>query len=145
MTVLHAKVWEYKGYLLCGATTTTTIEGETIRPTDRQSLGCVTFHTDKFLGVSAEAFELMKTIKNGFDDLSHIDWFITDEGESVFAWLGGLYVILDPKEVEGARYYAVREGMYVPIPNDPPDEAKAAVDRLIAEAAPQKPQWSAEE
>lgn len=83
-------------------------------------IGCTLINT-KRLGLSNEAYELIKATRRGRDAIGDLC------GEkNTFSWIGGLNAILGPK-LEGSKYYQVVED-YVTIENDVPAEVIAIID-----------------
>lgn len=104
-------------------------------PTNNHRMGCVVTDTKKTLGVSEEAFELMKLIQRNHDAIGDIGWWECDDGTYAFSWFGSVHRIIDPHTSEGDRTFRVLPSLKnacTIIPNDVPEEAKAAAD--LAEA-----------
>ncbi len=139
---LHARVLEYRGHLLCESLTFNTIRDECVRP-DSGAKGCVTFQTEKFLGASQEALDLMRTIPVGAEEVGNIAWFNNPGEGTAFAWLGGLCVVMDPATVEAAATFKVRDDLCVIVPNEVTAEAKNFVDQLIEVTAQKKAELEA--
>lgn len=89
--------------------------------------GQVIMNTDKNLGVSSEAVDLMKKVKAGHDSIGEIDWFSSAKGDT-FGWIGGPFTIVDPTTAETARNFSIRS--YQPIDNVVPAGAMAAIDSM---------------
>lgn len=96
-------------------------------------VGCVLEDTKASLGVSQEALDWMKQVKPSGDAIGEIMWWATQEGKKAFGWLGGLFklVRLDSSEglFLGQRGWQVFPEDCVLIPNEPPEEAMAAIER----------------
>lgn len=123
---MHAKITEYKGHLVCELIASASIKGEVRTSIDTKGvIGQVIMNTEKNLGVSPEALELMKNVKIGHDDLGDIDWFETTIG-GTFSWLGGPYAIKLPGDIETTRDFKILK--HVVIPNDTPQGAKDTID-----------------
>lgn len=58
-------------------------------------IGCVIIDTKLHLGISMEAFQLIKKMKPGHDDLGDIDWFACADGKKAFGWIGGFKRIVN--------------------------------------------------
>lgn len=56
-----------------------------------------------YVGISAEAYEVLKTIRKGRDSLGDIDLFATSDGSFAFATLGGPCVLVNPQDAEASR------------------------------------------
>jgi hypothetical protein len=65
-------------------------------PAGGQNIGCVLSRTNKFLGMSKEAFELLKTIKTSYDGIGDVMAWKAGE-DYCFGWLGGLRSLIDIK------------------------------------------------
>lgn len=63
-------------------------------------------------------------------DIGDVDWFACGDGNKAFGWLGGLYSVKN-RQAEGSRSYEVFPDDCVRIANEPPVEAKAAVDAML--------------
>jgi hypothetical protein len=123
---MHAHITAYKGRLVLELLAKASIPDEVATSLDNPgNIGQVIMNTGKNLGVSAEALELLKQVKRGHDDIGDIDWFRTGD-TAAFGWLGGIYRIADPKQVEGSRTYGIFD--YVAIPNHVPQGAMQAID-----------------
>jgi hypothetical protein len=128
---IHATITAYKGSLIIDLIATKSIENEVATSLDGPTrIGQVIMNTGKHLGVSKEAYQILKTIKRGRDDLGDINWFVTTNNNMnahAFSWLGGPKQIVNPEWAEGGRAYVL--GAYVEIPNDVPQAAAEAIDR----------------
>lgn len=123
---MYATVTEYKGKIVLQLLATASNEDVTTTLDNAGVFGQVICNSEKNVGISEEAIKLLETIKPGRDAIGDVDWFKSNERGDVFAWIGGPYAIVDPTTAEGARGYAVRT--YTKVPNDVPEEAKAAID-----------------
>lgn len=99
-------------------------------PNGPGKIGSVIGDTKTNLGISNQAYALLKRIRRSRDDIGDIDWFACDDGTYAFAWLGSFKKIVDPKEAEGSRTYVAPEGQYVKIKNIVPKEAKKVIDEI---------------
>jgi hypothetical protein len=123
---MHAHITAYKGKLVLELRVTKSIPNEVVTNLDKPgNLGQVIMDTARNLGVSAEALELLKKVRRGHDDLGDIDWFRAGDS-AAFGWLGGIYRIADPEQVEGSSSYGTFA--HVVIPNDVPEGARQAID-----------------
>lgn len=95
-------------------------------------LGCVLGNTKEQLGVSEEAFELMKQVRRNRDAVGDISWWEGNDGLYFFSWWGPIHRIINVDTAEGDRDFKVtpsfRKACTI-IPNEVPDAAKALLDR----------------
>jgi hypothetical protein len=113
-------------------------------PLGQTRIGSVLVDTKKLLGVSRQAFELMKKIEVGRDCIGDIDWWRCDDGTYAFAWFGPIYRVIDPESAIAARGFFVTEAlleMCTIIPNDVPAEATESIDIFEARS----PIWKSQE
>ena len=99
-------------------------------------LGSVLCKTKGRLGVSREAVNLLSQIQRGTDCIGDIGWWECDDGSHAFSWFGPVYRVIDPYDAIGDREYKVLPSLLQDcetIPNEVPDEAKAAIDRAKGE------------
>lgn len=89
---------------------------------DKGNLGSSVCYTNLNLGVSREAFELMRKVNRGSDGVGDIDWYKMDSGSYTFGWWGWLYRVMDPTDSVSARGFSVRERDCVIIENIITDE-----------------------
>lgn len=100
-------------------------------PMGQTRLGSVLCDTNKYLGVSRQAFELMKRIKVGRDCIGDIDWWACDDGTHAFAWWGPIYRVINPETAVAARNFRVTDRLLETctlIANDVPAEATEVID-----------------
>ncbi len=97
-------------------------------PNGDGKIGCVLVGTKELLGVSEEAIALLGKVSKVRDAIGDLMWWRTDDGKACFGWLGGVKAIKKASDAVGDRDYAVREGEYVSIPNEPDPEAAAIID-----------------
>lgn len=127
---MHAKITAHRGILVFDLLATESSD-EVATSLDRPgNMGQVIMNTAKNLGVSAEALQLLRSLKRGHDSLGDIDWFKTRDGQHAFSWLGAPHALKDPKTAETSRQYHI--GGYVAIANEVPEGAKAAIDKNFA-------------
>lgn len=95
------------------------------------SFGQVIIDTANHLGISKEAYDLLGTIKPGYDAIGSVDWFESSKG-AAFAWIGGPNAIVDPADPDNtsARGYKTYPGKFIDIPNDCPQGAKDYIDTM---------------
>ena len=104
------KIFAYKGYIGIDGTGEPLQEGEEFDVTkhlsnalinDPSQPGQMGFGGDiSKCKISPEAIELLKTIKNGRDDLGDIMCFGSDP--TIIGWLGGSYLLSKPEDLEGS-------------------------------------------
>lgn len=93
--------------------------------------GSVLCKTKGHLGVSKEAVNLLRQVQRGVDSIGDLSWWECDDGSHAFSWFGAAYRIIDPSTAIGDRDYTVLPSLLQDcetIPNEVPDEAKAAID-----------------
>jgi hypothetical protein len=101
-------------------------------PAGQGRVGCVLLDTKKQLGVSEEAFALMRGIQRNHDAIGDISWWEADDGTQVFGWFGSIHRVIDPKTAEAARDCHVTNrlrGHFTVIPNEVPEAAKLVIDQ----------------
>lgn len=96
-------------------------------------VGCALDDTKTGLGVSQEALDWLGKVKPSGDVIGDVMWSESREGKKRFAWLGGFFklVRLDGSEglYLGQRGWQVFPEDCIIIPNEPPEEAVAAIER----------------
>ena len=97
-------------------------EDKNFIPVGPNRLGSVLIETDKFLGMSKEAADLLKTIKKSHDDIGDICVWKTNDNKDCFSWLGGFKKIIDVTIAEGDSS-GIADIRYVTIKNIVPPEA----------------------
>lgn len=85
---------------------------------DKGIIGSSIIDSEKNVGISKEALEIMETIKSGGDAIGDIDWYKANDGTYIFSWLCALYRIIDPKNSVSARGFRVYKDECVIIDND---------------------------
>jgi hypothetical protein len=136
---MKVQVVAYKGSIVFVPSNPTEGIGKTEGwyPTGDGRLGCVVTDTKKQLGVSEEAFALMKDIKRNHDAVGDISWWECDDGTYAFAWWGSIHRVLNPDSAEGDRDFRVTPSLRSActiIPNEVPEAAKAAIDLAETES-----------
>lgn len=104
-------------------------------PTGDGRIGCVLTDTKARLGISEEAFDLMKSIPHNNDAIGDISWWECEDGTWAFCWFGSIHRIINAAHAEGDRGFHVTNKLKefcTIIPNDVPGEAKTALDHSIA-------------
>lgn len=102
-------------------------------------LGSVLCNTQLNLGVSLEAFELMKNIKRGRDCIGDISWWGCDDSTHAFSWFGPIYRVIDPSTAIGDRDWNVTSNLLrtcTVIQNEVPDEAQKFLDQFEGKPFP---------
>ena len=102
-------------------------EDENFFPVGDTRIGCTLIETDNLLGMSKEAFDLLKTIKKSHDDIGDVCAWITDDDKNCFAWIGGFKKIVNMKTAEGDSS-GIADIKHVTIENDVPQEAQDVID-----------------
>jgi hypothetical protein len=97
-------------------------EDKNFIPIGEGRIGCVLIETDTCLGMSKEAFELLKTIKKSHDDIGDVTAWKTDDDKNCFGWLGGFKKIINMEKAEGDSS-GIADIKHVTIENDVPQEA----------------------
>lgn len=101
-------------------------------PTGRGRIGCVVLDTKKTLGVSEEAFELMRKVQRNRDAIGDISWWECDDGTHAFSWCGSIHRVISPEDAEGDRDFHVHNRLWAActkIPNEVPEAAKLMIDQ----------------
>lgn len=128
---MYAKVTAYKGRILCQLLATASNDNVASSIDRPGNMGQVIMDTEKYLGVSDEAIELLKTVKNGRDAIGDVDWFKSSDGKMNFAWFGPVNRIINPDDAEAARGFRVpAEGNYIKIENEVPLAARSCIDAV---------------
>ena len=103
-------------------------------PSGNGRIGCIIMDTKNNLGISEEAFGLLKTIDHGFDSLGDVMWFEADGNKRVFGWMGQPDRLMKPENVEGDRDFHVTDDHWnhcIKVPNDVPEEARNIIDKKL--------------
>jgi len=86
---IKVKIVEYKGDIII----------ETLKPekdsnfipvTEPGRVGSTLIDTEKFLGISIEAWDIIKNFKQSGDDIGEVMTWKLNDGKYRFGWLGGL-------------------------------------------------------
>jgi len=133
MSELKVKVTAYKGLIVIEP-----IEPERGASTKKGwvpigpgRLGSVLCKTKGQLGVSREAFNLLRQVPRGTDCIGDLGWWECGDGSHAFSWFGSAYRVINPSKAIGDREYKVSPALLrdcETILNEVPDEAKAAID-----------------
>lgn len=115
---IQVRVMAYKKYIIIQTVDPRETPG--FKPINEQRVGNVVLDTKNCLGMSMQAWKLMKTIRKGWDDIGDVMAFIPDSGSHCFGWLGGFNKILHTERAE--------------FPNDGYDEIEF---RVLANRPPQ--------
>ncbi len=104
-------------------------------PSGEGRIGCVLLNTKDNLGISNAALKLLRKIPKSRDAIGDVMWWPAADGKYAFGWLGGPHSLKDPETCEGDRSFAVRDGQFTAIPNQPPIDAKRAINAQLKELA----------
>lgn len=127
---MHAEVTAYRGRLVIELKTKKSIPGEVVTSLDTpRCAGQVICNTKKNLGISQEAFALLKEVRRGDEGAGDLDWSRTGDGQAVFGWKGGRCAIFTPQSCQGSKKFKV--GGYVVIPNEVPEGARKQLDQQV--------------
>lgn len=102
-------------------------------PSGKGKIGCLINGTKTALGVSDEALAMLRKVKRNTSAIGDVMWFDAGDDSMVFGWIGPTLQIF-PDVPDGDRDYKVRDGHFVPIPNEAPDEARKLIDDHFASA-----------
>lgn len=128
MSELVAKVTAYKEHLIID--TVKPEKTENFIPVGNGRIGCVLINTDKLLGMSKEAFSLMKKLKVNGDAIGDISTWKTTDERNCFSWVGGLKRLVDVKNCECSRD-GIIDIEHIIIENEVPEEAKTVIDQAL--------------
>jgi hypothetical protein len=122
---MKTKVFSYRGFV--GIQSSSECEGIIAHPVSG-SLGVVC--NANSVEFSADAVELLKTIKKGDDDIGDVNIFQTFDNTIVFSWMGGYLRLIEPSKSQFSRdcdtsLFESSDGV------EPPDDFKSAVDKII--------------
>ena len=127
---MKVKVTTYKhegeDYLLF-ETTPPFLQSERFIPAGNGHLGCTLLDSAKNLGVSKEAIKVLGELEREGGSFAPIMWWKDDTGRENFAWLGGVYGLMEAKYTSVDRDFGIHN--YTEIPNEPPQEA---IDAIIS-------------
>jgi hypothetical protein len=125
MNELKVKVTAYKQNIIIE--TIDRKEDKNFVPFGGSRFGCVLIETDKYLGMSEEAFKLLKTLKKSHDDIGDVTTWKTNDNKDCFAWIGNLKKIVNMEKAEGDKD-GIIDIKHVTIENDVPPEAQKLID-----------------
>jgi len=123
---LKVKVTAHEQYLIIETIDET--EDKNFIPVGGSRIGCVLIETSKYLGMSEEAFKLLKTLKKSGDDIGDISSWKTDKNEDCFSWLGGFKKLVHIPTAEGDNT-GIADINYVTIKNEVPPDALEAINK----------------
>jgi len=126
MNELKVKVTAYKQNLIIE--TIDEKEDKNFIPVGGSRMGCVLIETDKYLGMSEEAFKLLKTLKKSSDDIGDVTAWKVNDDRDCFGWIGGLKRIVNMTTAEGDRD-GIIDIKHVTIENDVPQEAQDVINK----------------
>lgn len=104
-------------------------EKDIFYPCGNGRVGNVLIGTEKHLGMSEEAVELLKKIKKSHDDIGDVQTWKSDNKGDCFGWIGGIFGLFNVTKAEGDRD-GIIDIAHVTIPNDVPEEAIEAINKL---------------
>ncbi|MCK5613623.1 hypothetical protein KAR91_67780 [Candidatus Pacearchaeota archaeon] len=101
---------------------------ENFVPFGGSNIGCVLMDTKKYLGISKEAWKLMKKIKKGGGDIGDVALWKSDKKGDCFSWLGGTHKLINTSDnqIESSRDGIV-DIAHITIPNNVPPAALEAI------------------
>ena len=120
---IKVKVTSHEGFLVIE--TIKPKEDKNFIPVGGSRIGSVLVNTGKYLGMSNEAFALMKTIKKSGDDIGDVDTWESDRGQCI-AWMGPLKRLVEVSNSESSRT-GIIDIKYIPIENKVPLDAFEAI------------------
>lgn len=122
---IQANITAYKGKLVCELLAKKSIDNVVTTSFDTSSFGQIVHDTANHLGVSKEAFDLLKTVNSCYG-LGDIDWFSTRDGKFSFGWMGSPCRIVHIDRCEASHNFCL--GAFIEIENNVPEGAKRAID-----------------
>jgi hypothetical protein len=126
---LLVRVTAHRGYLIIEAVDLTFRHPNWVPENDNR-IGCKVLNSAKFVGISAEALNLLKKVKKGWDDIGDLMWWQAGE-DWCFGWLGPNLGLVDYMCAVADRDFNP-EGPFVTIPNDANQEARGIIDYNLA-------------
>lgn len=90
-------------------------------------LGCVLMDTGRRLGVSSEAFELMRKVRRSPNSLGDLSWWPCQDNTHAFSWFGSIHRVINPEIAEATEDFRVNPHRCIVIPNEVPAAAKTAI------------------
>lgn len=123
---LKVKVTTYKQNIIIE--TIDEKEDKNFVPAGGSRFGSVLIETDKFLGMSKEAVELLKTLKKSHDAIGDVTTWKTNDNRDCFGWIGGFKRIVNMTTAEGDRD-GIIDIKHVTIENDVPQEVIDIIDK----------------
>lgn len=135
---MKVMITAYKEHLVF---TTTDEKCDDFLPAGEGRIGCLLHNpTERLLGISSEAMELLGRIPKSNDDIGDVDCFMSGE-EWNFGWLGGELTtkpVGEGHQLSGSKTWDIEMVKRMPhaeIPNDVPEGAREAIDEKVAELA----------
>ena len=125
MEDLKVRITSHKNHLIIE--TLKPEEDKNFIPVGGSRIGCVLIETDKYLGMSKEAFDLLKTIKRSGDDIGDVSAWRTTDNRDCIAWLGNVKRLVNMESAEGDNG-GIADIAYVTIDNVSPEDAVALID-----------------
>jgi hypothetical protein len=123
---IKVQVTAHSGYIIIN--TIKPDKDKNFVPNGNGRVGCVLTNTKKHLGMSNEAFKLLKTVKKSGDDIGDVMAYHSGD-QDIFGWLGPVKRLVNPVRSESDST-GIQDIEYIEIPNKPPLEAVMAIDML---------------
>jgi hypothetical protein len=127
---LKAEIYCHKNFLVIN--TLDTRHDNNFIPIGESRIGCVLTETDKYLGMSDEAFSLLKTMQLSGDDIGDVSTWKSKDGKDCIAWLGGFKRLIDMNTAETDNK-GISDIKYVKIQNKVPEDAMKVIKELEGE------------
>ena len=126
---IKVKVTCHEGFLVIETVDPT--KDENFYPAGGTAMGCVLIDTEKHLGMSDEAFKLLKTMKLSGDDIGEVSAFQSVKGDC-FSWLGPIRRLAQVSKCETSKD-GISDIKYIPIENKVPLEAFEVIVKIKGE------------
>lgn len=126
---LKVKVTCHEGFLVIETVDPT--QDDNFYPAGGSRIGCVVIDTEKYLGMSNEAFELLKTMKLSGDDIGDVSTFQSLKGDCL-SWMGPVKRLVHVSECETSKD-GIFDIKYIPIENKIPLEAFEVIVKTKAD------------
>lgn len=124
---IYAEVTAYKDYILVEYKSNKSNEVLTT-PFDTESMGYVVGDVGH-IGISKEAYELLRSVKKSGDSIGDIDVFRLANGNYAFSTLSGMCFMGNYKELQGSSSFSVPPiESFQLIENNVPPEAIEAIN-----------------
>ena len=126
LSEIKVKVVEYNGELIIE--TLKPEQDENFTPSGNGRIGCVLINTGKYLGMSREAWNLIKTFHVSGDCIGDVMTWRCNDGRECFGWIGSVGRRIGP-DAELSRDGAV-DINFIEIPNELSPNVKDAIDKI---------------